>query len=55
VVFHVLRQNKCTIKLETLQNRVGNANIDTKRRKCKSKAGRIVWILNISQKNVIFI
>lgn len=51
VVFHVLRQNKCKIKLETLQNRVGNANIDiAKRRERKSMAGQTVWIWTISQK-----
>lgn len=54
-VFHVLRQNKCKIKLETLQNRVGNANIDTaKRRECKAWLDRQSEY-KIFHKNVIFI
>lgn len=54
-VFHILRQNKCKIKLETLQNRVGNANIDTaKRRECKAWLDRQSEY-KIFHKNVIFI
>lgn len=53
--FHILRQNKCKIKLETLQNRVGNANIDTaKRRECKAWLDRQSEY-KIFHKNVIFI
>lgn len=54
-VFHILRQNKCKIELETLQNRVGNANIDTaKRRECKAWLDRQSEY-KIFHKNVIFI
>lgn len=54
-VLHILHQNKCEIKLETLQNRVGNANIDTaKRRECKAWLDRQSEY-KIFHKNVIFI